>query len=402
MLVVGLLSLTTPHLINSAHFRRIVNFQSVRDILKPGGTIIVVGDPHFSIQSDEKTEEPFLKWTGVKFYWNNARGDTVITSSHYLHHPYKEYLKHLKRWDYSLRSCEVDLDVLGEAYDLERMGKANIRPTVVLDGFSRNRYGNALAFSVRIALESPTRYEPVEQLGSVIILPKVELTEDEALVLILRDVCGVESRLPEPDWVGRYVAPGQEAIDTQIQLIRAEIEAGAQSLRAAEAKRESARKYLRLLYDRGDSLEEIVREVLRGLGAEVEDPENPGQEDGWITVRIGGQVLEGVLEVKSTRNPQFGLEGIRQLLDWVNRGVEAKGKKHKGIFVGSSSVDRPPEERPDPFGNQWRQSAELHQIAAIRVENLYALHVRKAAGTINVEDFWRGLFETNGVFALGT
>jgi hypothetical protein len=117
----------------------------------------------------------------------------------------------------------------------------------------------------------------------------------------------------------------------------------------AQAEREKTRECLKLLYERGDQLEVVVRDILRGLGAHVEDPENPGKEDGWVTVQVSGQILEGVIEVKSTKNPQFGEDGIRQLLDWVDRGIQLRQKKYKGLFFGNSSVDKVINERY-PFG----------------------------------------------------
>lgn len=36
----------------------------------------------------------------------------------------------------------------------------------------------------------------------------------------------------------------------------------------------------------GTSLETIVRGTLRELGGQVEDPTDPGQEDGWVTIEL--------------------------------------------------------------------------------------------------------------------
>jgi len=167
----------------------------------------------------------------------------------------------------------------------------------------------------------------------------------------LRDVCGVEASLPEPEWISDYEAPGQTAVDQEIAKIVEELGSAKEQFVQAQKKREEIRACLKLLYEREFGLEPAVQNILRGLGAHVEDPKEANKEDGWVTVNVEGQVYEGVLEIKSTRSAQFGEDGIRQLLDWIDRGTKMRQKKYKGIFIGNSSVDTPGKERPWPFSD---------------------------------------------------
>jgi hypothetical protein len=390
-------------------FRRVLNPMSMRDILGEG-SIIVVGDPRFNIRCNEGTKEtpayytkPFLGWTGIKFYWDNQPGDTVSFNNEWDRHGhFKEYVKHLKQWDYSLRSCELDLESLGKLFNL---GKDSVFVARLnTDFFCLNRYGGALAFTASINIERKGHYgydsDVALQLGPVTFLPKIDLSEDETLVLVLRDICGIEAPLPEPSWIVRYSAPGQKAVDDEIQEIETLIERMLQQHRDAIAKRANTRICLQLLYERGLSLESAVREVLRLLGATVEEPDNPGKEDGWISISTDGNTLEGVMEVKGTKNAQFDEFGIRQLLDWVHRGIELRQKKYKGIFIGNSCVNSPPNERPEPFADNWRKSAELHNFVALRSEDLYTLYLLLSLGKLNVNQFWQDFFRTNGVFKI--
>jgi len=381
-----------------------LNPGSMAQILEPGGQIIVVGDPRFSIRRKgpngrEDIEEPFLAWTGVNFYWDNQPGDTVVFHGDWRHSEYEEYLKSLKHWDYSLATCELDLDTLGEIFNLQGLHESGLSLNLHRDHFCRNRYRRALVFTVKIAFERHPGYrETTHEFGPVVFLPKIDLSEDETLMLVLRDLCGVESPLPESEWIADFEAPGQKPIDEELRQIRNQIESLDADWRLVEGKREEIRTCLKLLYERGEPLEKAVRQILRGLGADVEDPKQPGREDGWVTVQVAGETLEGVLEVKSTRNPQFGEQGLRQLLDWINRGVELRQKKYKGIFVGSNSVDEPIYERRRAFSDSWMKSAELHEIVAIKAEDLYVVHVLNASGRLESEEFWRRLFGTGGVF----
>jgi hypothetical protein len=236
----------------------------------------------------------------------------------------------------------------------------------------------------------------------MVFLPEVELPEDEALMVVLRDLCGVESGLPGPEWLEQFTVPGQDVIDKNIQRIKGGLTQGLKDLQSQEAQREKVRGCLKLLYDRGDSLAEAVRDVLRSLDAEVEEAQERGKEDGWVVVRVGPHVFQGVLEVKGTKNDQFDETGIRQLLDWRRRGVELREKKYKGVFIGNSAVEKLPGERPWPFADNWTQSLQLHEMVALTTTDLYALHILNSGGRLDKQAFWQRLFATNGIFDIKT
>ena len=62
----------------------------------------------------------------------------------------------------------------------------------------------------------------------------------------------------------------------------------------------------------------------------MKESEEAGKEDGWISITIGSETCEGVLEIKGTGNSQFKWsQGGRQLLDWIRRGGELRKKKYK-------------------------------------------------------------------------
>jgi len=162
--------------------------------------------------------------------------------------------------------------------------------------------------------------------------------------------------------------------------------------------RAKARTCLKLLYEREFGLEPVVREVLRQLGANVEDPVEKNKEDGWITVEVRGVVYEGVLEIKSTKSEQFAEDGRKQLLDWIDRGRTMRHKNYKGIFIGNSAVTRPLKDRPDAFSDSWKKAAALSQICTLKSEHLYFIHVLSSQKKVNLDDFWTQLFSTNGIF----
>jgi hypothetical protein len=234
--------------------------------------------------------------------------------------------------------------------------------------------------------------------GPLIFLPAISLNADETRQLILADICGVQASVPEPEWINQFVAPGQSKVDDEIKKIEADLQNVQKKLQDAKDRRSKTRECLKLLYEREFALEPVARDILRGLGAHVEDPSEPNKEDGWIVVRIADKTHEGVLEIKSTRGDQFGEDGRKQLLDWIDRGRTLRGKNYKGIFIGSNAVDKPLKERPWAFSDSWTKAASLSGICVLKTEDLYVIHLLNAKGAIDLNRFWEGLFSTNGVF----
>jgi hypothetical protein len=391
-------------------FETALNVRVTSELLQSEGSIIVIGDPRFSIPVPTKdklgksrTERPFLFWSGVTFDWDDQPGDTVIISEKDEHRQFQEYLKNLRRWDYSLRSCKLDRGAFEHVQDVRTLEGAGLAFVLQEQTVCCNRYQHALAFIINFAIQRPAdRYESrphtLFAFGPIVFIPRADLDEDQTIVTVLRDLCGVESASPEPAWVSGMIAPGQGPIDKEIGEITSRMESLRQDLARAHGKRDEVRIPLRLLYERGAALEKAVREVMRSLGADVEDPTEAGKEDGWVTVQASGKTYHGALEVKSTRNDQFGEDGIRQLLDWVNRGVHLRQKRYKGIFVGNSAVEKHVNQRPWPFSDNWKKSAEVGQLAALRSSDLLLLYCLAASRKLNRDEFWDQLFNTNGVF----
>jgi len=385
-----------------------LNFPNTIGVLTNDGVIVVVGDPRFTVPGSRtpKPEKvilhvPFLEWTGITFTWDPERGDTVHFADDYEHRPFERYVSNLKKWDYSLARCEIDNEVLPQQFNVDRLKEKRLEIGLKTDFFCINRYRHALAFALRfqyLRREPHEQAEVLETHGPLIFLPAISLNADETRQLVLADICGVHASLPEPAWISQYIAPGQSNVDEEIEKIETNLQTVQKKLQDATERRSKAKECLKLLYEREFALEPVAREVLRGLGAQVEDPSEPNKEDGWVVVRVGDKTYEGVLEIKSTRGDQFGEDGRKQLLDWVDRGRTLRGKNYKGVFIGSSAVDKPPDERPFAFSNSWARAAALSGICALKTEDLYVIHLLNATGAIELSQFWEDVFSTNGVF----
>ena len=419
VLILNLLKLDTEEVrkrIKWEHFISILNFEITRDIILNNGMIIVIGDPRFTIIDETARKDGgskqiiasnivnFLDWSGLVFYWDNRSGTTTIIKCDYEHKEFQEYLKYLKDWKYSLSTVEISKEIKESFNNIEYNKKNNFEISIKKNKLCQNRYNNSLAFELRyqmlknIRTYHDVRKELMHSYGPIIFLPKISVDKDETLLLVLKDIFGIEMKLPEPEWLEQYPAPGQAEIDTKIKEIETKSKKLLNQLEVEKSKRENIRRCLKLLYEIKHPLEPVVREILEFLGAEIEESKENNKEDGWIKVNIEGKIYEGVLEIKSTKSEQFGEEGIKQLLHWINRGTLIRKKKYKGIFVGNNAINIPPDKRPNAFSDGWVKSAELNEICALKSEELYRIYLINSQNKINLNLFWEELFNTNGIF----
>jgi hypothetical protein len=396
-LVIDLLSIKTAaqrKLVNWDQFNNLLDFQAASGILNHEGEIIVIGDPRFTIPDSRSLDgKEFLDWTGAKFVWDEQPGDTIKSNNW---DKFKNYEKHLRTWNYSLAKWSLNEHTFGDRFNLQTIKNERLTAQTSMGAACYNRYEYPLAFFIqhRIGNSHQVRIP----FGRIYILPEISLDEDETLIIVLRDFCDAASELPEPEWISNFKVYGQKIIDDRVAQIQATLAEQQVALKKALSERISVRSCLKLFYEREFALEPTVCNILKQMGAQIEEPVEKNKEDGWIKIQIAGNVYEGVLEIKSTKNDQFGEDGRKQLLDWIDRGRSMRNKKYKGIFIGNSAVTKPVKARPDAFSDSWKKAAALSDICAIKSEELYFIYHWHKEGKLNLDDFWKTLFLTNGIF----
>lgn len=401
--VISLLDLD-PSNVDWRPFHHLLNPKATRDILFNGGSIVVIGDPRFSVPPLDDNgipglTFPFLDWTGVEFHWDEQKGDTMTFSGEDRHKRYREYASRLKGWEYSLASC--NLHTRGNK---STRSKDEGYEALAVDGWVANRYKHQVAFDVVLAFGADeysfhfqrSQFVPKKS-GRIVFLPPTSAPQEEILQIVLRDICGFDACVKQPDWVLSFQAPGQAVVDQKIESCREQVTLLQVEIEKLSAARIASRECLKLLYERELELEPAVRKVLAILGATVEEPIVKNKEDGWITVNVSGSVFEGVLEIKSTKKEHFTEDGRKQVVDWVQKGISERGKKYKGIFIGNSSVDVPLHERALPFPQTWAKAAQLSEIVAFTTAQLFQAYQLDFEGKLDRDLFWKTVFECNGV-----
>ena len=403
LVILNLLSLDTESAraeVDWNVFDKLLDFDNAMDILENQGRIVVVGDPRFRFKLDgpPKISRDFLAWTGAEFGWDSQPGDTISILPSGCDPQFSEYISKMKSWDYSLAFSKLNEIKFAPRYNLPFFKERGNKLTLELDGFCSNRYKNILAGQFHY--QFVVNYQLAKYTGSVVFLPKINLSEEETIQLVLTTVCGIATNLSEPKWVSELIAPGQDEIDAEITSIQDEIECIFKKLEQAKQRRLECREVLKLIYEREFALEPVVRNILREFGAEVEEPTENNKEDGWLRVNVGEIEFEGVLEIKSTKSETFNDMGRKQLLDWIDRGRTLRGKNYKGIFIGNNAVDIPVGERKNPFEANWSKAASLSEICVLKTEDIYCMYLLKSKGLIDMNQLWSEIFKTKGVFEM--
>jgi hypothetical protein len=396
---------------SGATIRNVLDTSTAHEILRPPGegAIFVLGDPRIGLagKTDDKSlgNETFLSWTGFEFVWDDRSGTTLEPEAGPNFKLHTLLIDKLDGWKYSLKACKPLFDSPDSIWlPDELLGQGfSVRPFV--KPLVKNRYGNPVVFSVRHVAEpveggpvSRRRTEPIVLGGPIVFLPELRFSEEEFLEFVLQVFCEVDVSAPEPEWVSTFVAPGQSAVDRNIADLDARMRELIDERDRAVEERNQAREPLKLLYETGRTLEEVVWRVFEQLGAEVEQPKDRTKEDGWIKVVVGDETLEGVLEIKGVRGRHFDWRGLRQLSDWIERGMSLRKKRYFGIFVGNSAIEDPPRHRVWPFNKNWVDQANMREYAGIRTEDLYVLYLLDQTDRIDRDAFWRELFSTKGPF----
>jgi len=387
---------------------RILDVQRVIDLFIRGTLIFVVGDPRFECENDGKPF-PFLFWTGMDFEWNDAEGDQIERNQNGEPNGFDTYAGHIKQWSYSLRSVEPYGDVK-RALAAQICGSlGQFTPQFKCEHIYRTRHKDGLITFVLYMAEAPHPQVVLPAipkrapfLGGLCLLPKIDLCEEDTVRLVLSEICLVSTGVHEPEWARDLKVCGQKELDEIIEETNRTLEQTQQKLKALQEKRRQYRNPLKLLYSTSDDLEIVTRKALEELGAEIGDKDEDIGDDAFLSVEIGGKRRFATVEVKSTTKKSFKEQGLRQLSEWQTRRIERQQRKYKGIFIGNNLIALPPDVRTDPFSDGFRKSTEIHCYVALRSSDLYDLLMAMRRNTLDLEEMWRLIFETNGILDISS
>lgn len=365
-------------------------------IFSQGSTVIFIGSPA-NIEIELKTRsgdhsvsrlDPKL-WLPMAPVFRSESGTTIRLGSEF-----RWYFEKVRQWSFYADDHFEDF----ERPDwFERIGfpEAN-RVLGGLGSIAETRFGRAIAFYLHYELWKIGKgggKRKISSSGHVIWLPPAtEVTDYEAVNLILAKRFGIGVEQEAPAWVGGYTLPRQVEVQSRMESVRQQARDILAQLGAAETDLEHERRYSRLLYEQGDPLENIVWSVLEELGAIVERPTDRGKHDGRLVDPNG---RNAVLEIKG-RTKAIGLSDVRQCEQWKQDAIEETKQKFKGLLIGNAHCGAPLEKRDDWFAPNAVDLAERYGIGLIKTSSLFRAIQEVQEANFDQDAFWDAIFSAKG------
>jgi hypothetical protein len=367
----------------------IFNQSSWAHILLSGGIIVVVGNPNstFVTKNDRNNIVQVQPLQAMLDLTEDSRPldyRRVERTERNLESDYKtvnKYLDSVKTWKYSLAKIGIN--------NFWRHSLAAFNLSVSCNAIGITSYNTALAVHFQFYV---MHREGQEHRGSIICLPPLGEGAEAEDLFIIKEFLGVTTNLPAPEWVKKLHLPNQTNIENEIVSKHEEAKKLQKQISDVEAQHEVCKRWYRLLYDDGGSLEAIVKESFELLGASVA---KATKEKDDYRVKVSG-FSEGVMEIKGTHNPKFSIGALRQLAGWMDEVIAHESIVVKGIFVGNSARNDEPRSRDKLFEKNNENYAIIKDIVILRSMDLFCLSILKQLGLLDVDAFWKEFYGCKG------
>jgi len=366
--------------------------ESWAHVLSAGGSIFVVGDPACSVVlggGAAGPRSPLTRLVPLDTVLHLVKHDHALdyrrvskNDKHRLGLLYK-YLDSVAQWKYSLNHADISRRL---ANCLER----HETQLVQTNRIGQTSYSAFLAVTYHFC-----HVRGGKSAGTVTVLPcSFRGTEVDDL-FILQECFGIATTLPEPCWVQRLKLPEE----TELQNIISEKQSAVRQLQGEiqqnEGRLNHCKRWYRLLYDDGHSLEAIVKEGLELIGATV--TKTSKEKDDFRCVMKG--FPEGVIEIKGTHNAKFAIGALRQLAGWIDAVNANEQKVVKGFFIGNAARNEEPAVREEVlFEPNCEDYARIKDIVILRTMDLFCLTTLKRLNLLNVSQFWTDFYRSKGSF----
>ena len=375
----------------SVDIDRIPRFaQFARLLFSEGAEIVVIGRPFFHLG-----DGPYLMstwWLPVTPMFLEESGETIRLRDE----DFAFYFDHIRRWSFCLSGWEPSHPDFFKAY----MTEAGIESAPYLvpevHPIAENRYPRPIGFMFKFVSLSQTS-KRLRTSGYVIWLPPTtEISEFEAIDLLLRERYGVLREEAAPHWVEQYHLPDEIPVRKRIEELKSNIAKLDEDLKKTRKELEIVTRFKKLLYETGEGvLEPVVLDALRELGADIELPKDKGKEDGRLTDPSG---RIATLEIKG-RAGTLRLSDVRQAHQWVADSIAYEGRESKGILIANLNRDKPPAKRGKVFPANCIKGAHNFDISLVTTTQIFHALALHQQGQLDTSHFWDSIFEAKGICA---
>ena len=176
---------------------------------------------------------------------------------------------------------------------------------------------------------------------------------------------------PPPIWVNDIEIPGESLYKTKLYKGTEKLQKAESELESLEASLQQLQKYKRLLYDTGVSLEEISKQTLGELGAEIK----PSVVTDEFIIEIDNK--EALAEVKGNTK-SVKKEDIGQLIVDLGQHFNDTGQVIKGILIGNDWRLLPLADREGKliFTPQTIDAAQNYNIGLLSTVELFKAYCK--------------------------
>jgi len=265
-----------------------------------------------------------------------------------------------------------------------------------IEALAETTFGRSIAFGLRfIARRNP---DQGQESGSLIWLPPpTEADSVESVMWLLRNLFQVCIEKPLPGWTDAFQLPGERETRDRIRQHEGGITAAKRAIEEEEQRLNDLLRFKRLLYEQDDALETVVWAALRELGGKVTEPAVKGRDDGQLEDPSGRRAT---LEIKG-RTGTLRLTDVRQLEQWRGEAEEESEKKGlgkvKGILIANLQCETSPEGRRDTVPPNCLELIARYGFSLLPTTQLFRALADHRSRLLNVDAFWKQLFETVGV-----
>jgi hypothetical protein len=362
--------------------------------------IVAIGDPKTLIGPPSDSLPAHFDGRQRADYWLPLTlpvEDNIGKSYSVASDDWRLFFDQLSGWRWILSSEPVPLATFDGARQYiapvtDRASSLSFKATPVAE----TRFQKPIAIKLEFIAEQIVNSRPVPILpsGSVYWLPAPDrLSVSEAIDLLLRERYGIAEKVRAPNWIGDYPLPAEAPIGERIDELKGNLAALEEQLSTALDQAEGAAKPKRLLFEKGrQTLEPIVRDALREIGARVEEPERDGIEDGLLF----HNERAAIIEIKG-REGGIKQSDIRQAVQWASDAKLRDGVPYKPLIVANPYCETKLEERKEPLTGNAKSYAENGEVGLLTTVQLYEALRQYQLEELDIDAFWDAIFNAVGV-----
>lgn len=308
-----------------------LEFQATIYVLYSPEIIVDVIDKKWVGTPEFRGREPLQRFTGtndwcpISISTMSERGGRKINV---IDDSYKEYFRDFKGWEYYFVPDSLSISELESHY--HRKWKVTPELRVI----ATNKVEKPLAveftpfFHQWVNVGGAWNEMPTKSGGHLVLLPVVDRYHTESLIETLLQRGKEFEETPPPTWADDIEVPGEASLKHKIAAENEKLSKVKANLGNLEASLHEKRKYKRLLWDTGPSLQDICKSALDKLGAKTK----PSIVTDEFIIEVNGE--EAMIEVKGNTK-SITKDDVAQLVTDLMEHLKTTGQEIHGILIGN-------------------------------------------------------------------